>query len=417
MEEIFTAEFVIHEVSCSLPYISKPAITIRFLEFPTLTVFGIYQKTLIFNKGKSCKFSMTLTTLRAALRKFPLYVMLVDALPQNLKMIGTAAVDLSAFAEGGISTSSDFKRNHINLHDPIRNIVAKLDISISISQYTDGITRTPNEVFEKITQNNLKITPPELQVDKSISTDPLPQRIPGKLMTTAGTMTGEKPETKEVQTSVFEENYNPPPMFFTKVNAKAAARPVYYPTAPPVYVPPPVSEGPTELLIDRLIKEVQHLKQVSALQQQWSYPPVISFQQPEVKKQVQSSGSSARSGQSAKSAKSVEKVQRYSERESSVKSLKDKPRESVSEYSEDFEEESMVKSSSREGMIKCYVCGEMARISEAEDHPKNCRKIKDKLFSPRVDSSDTWGKDLIKSVTSIAEEYESDFHEESGSQY
>ena len=265
MEEIFTAEFVIHEVSCNLPYISKPAITIRFLEFPTLTVFGIYQKSLIFNKGKSCKFSMPITTLRASLRRFPLYIMLVDALPQNLKMLGTAAIDLSAFADSGITTSIDFKRNTINLHDPIRNIVGRLDISISISQYTDGITQTPSEVFEKISYDNIKATPPEKQSDKSSNTDPLPGKVSGKVMATTGTSTNEKVEVKETETSVFAERFNPPPMFFTKT--KTPAKPVYFPTVPVTYTPPPIDNTPSDLLLDRLIKEVQYLKQVSALQQ------------------------------------------------------------------------------------------------------------------------------------------------------
>ena len=266
MEEIFTAEFLIHEVSCSLPYISKPAITIRFLEFPTLTIFGQYQKKLVFNSGKSCKFSMTVLDLRKALSKYPLYLMLVDALPQNIKMLGTAAVDLSAFSEAGIATSTDFKRNMINLHDPIKNLTARVDISISISQYTDGITRTPAEVFEKIKYENIKKTPSENQSDKSINTDLLPGKNSQKVMKTAETMTIDKSETKEAQTSVFAENYTPPPMFFTKT--KKQSQPVYYPTVPPAYVAPVFNEASSDSLLDRLIKEVQNLKQISSLQQQ-----------------------------------------------------------------------------------------------------------------------------------------------------
>ena len=221
MEEIFTSEFVVHEVTSSLPYISKPAITIRFLEFPMLTIFGtISGKSIVFNKGKSCKFSMSLRTLRESLKKYPLYVMFVDALPQNIKMLGTAAIDLSGFSEAGITTSSDFRRNVVNLFDPIRNLVARLDLSISISQYTDGISRTPAEVFEKITHDQLKITPPELQADKAVGTDPVPAKIPGKVTISSGTMTNEV-ETKEIQTSVFEEGFNPPPMFFTKTRNPA----------------------------------------------------------------------------------------------------------------------------------------------------------------------------------------------------
>lgn len=407
MEEIFTAEFVIHEVATKLPYISKPAITIRFLEFPTLTVFGVYQKSLVFNKGKSCKFSMTLTTLRASLKKFPLYIMLVDALPQNLKMLGTAAVDLSAFAEAGIPSSSDFKRNMINLHDPIKNIIARLDISISISQYTDGFTRTPSEVFEKIAYENIKKTPPERQADKGMGTDPMPFKVPGKVTATSGTMTGDKSDTKEVQTSVFDEGFNPPPMFFTKVHK--AQPPSFYPTAPSVYIQPPIDETPSDLLIDRLIKEVQHLKQISSLQHHWSYPPVVTYQAESSEK----TPVFINPNQISKKSSVLNKEESNESFTPSQSAKKINFRESISEYSEDFEEESIVRSSGREGVIKCYVCGDMVGIAEAKDHPNNCRKIREKIFSPRGDSSDTWGKDLIKSVTSIAEEYESDFNEES----
>ncbi|OMJ91325.1 hypothetical protein SteCoe_6114 [Stentor coeruleus] len=428
MEEVFTAEFVVHEVSCSLPYISKPAITIRFLEFPTLTIFGSVQKVLIFNKGKSCKFSMTLTTLRASLKRYPLYIMLVDALPNNIKMLGTAAVDLSAFADCGISTCSDFKRNVINLHDPIKNAVAKLDLSISISQYTDGITRTPNEVFEKINYENLKVTPIEKQVEIGIGTDPMPLRMPGKNMTTTSTMTIEKTEAKEVQTSVFQENYSPPPMFFTK--SKVPTRPAYYPTVPPSYNQP-VIEGPSsDMLIDKLINEIQQLKQVSALQQNWSYPPVMTLKQPEQIKNTnpskeslqESVKSSSRSERNSKKSSSRDKKNYEGKTvkpgqeaplvasSSSVLSQSRAIKESTSEYTEDFEEESIVKSSSREGFTKCYVCGEFVKISEAKDHPNNCKKIREKI-SPRGDSGDTWGRDAMKSVNSIAEVYDSDFEE------
>jgi hypothetical protein len=409
MEEIFVAEFIIHEVSSNAAYISKPAITIRFLEFPTLTIFGIYQKKLIFNKGKSCKFSMTLPILRAALKKYPLYVMLVDALPENIKMIGTSAADLSSFGDAGVSNAPDFKRNLINLYDPIRNVVARVDISISISQYTDGITRTPAEIFEKINYENIKATPPERQADKSIETDPLPAKVPGKVTFTSGTMTNDKPETKESQTSVFLDNYAPPPMFFTK--SKTPVQPVYYPTAPPVYIPPPVSDPSSDLLIDRLIREVQNLKQISSLQQQWSYPPTISFQKPEKASRDLTPNDSKSSGTSNRDKRSYKSSDK--DKKSSRNSIKKSSKGSVSEYSEDFEEEdSYVKSSSRKELTKCYVCGELVKTSEAKDHPANCKKIKEKVLSPKVESGENWG---LKSINSIAEEYESDFNEESKS--
>lgn len=431
MEEIYTAEFLVHDVQCNVPYIAKPAITLRFLEFPTLTVFGTVQKTIIFNKGKSCKFSMTLTVLRESLKRYPLYVMLVDAFPNNIKMLGSAAVDLSGFAEAGIPSSSDFRRNLINLHDPVKNIIARLDISISISLYTDGIVRTPAEVFEKIKYDNLKVTPPDQQSDKSIGTDPLPVQIPGKVMKTSETMTVVESNNKEIQTSVFQDLFSPPPMFFTK--AKTQAAPVYYPTIPPPCPVPPMQEYSPELLIDKLIQEIQHLKQVSSLQQNWAYPPPMSLKNPPGKNQetakffdskaseksVSSNSnlkdsSKASEKASENSGKSSKRTGKYSEKSSErlhYKTIKEK--ESVYEYSEDFEEESIVKSSSRDGFTKCFLCGEHVRNSEAREHPAQCKKIRDKYQSPRPGSSGTWGKDLIKSVTSIAEEYESDFEKAS----
>lgn len=423
MEEIYTAEFLVHDVQCNVPYIAKPAITLRFLEFPTLTVFGSVQKNIIFNKGKSCKFSMTLTVLRESLRRYPLYIMLVDAFPNNIKMLGSAAVDLSGFAEAGIPGSTDFRRNLINLHDPVKNIIARLDISISISLYTDGIVRTPAEVFEKINYENLKTTPPEQQSDKSIGTDPLPVQMPGKVMKTSETMTVVENNNKEIQTSVFQDEYAPPPMFFTKAKTKAA--PVYYPTIPPPCPVPaaPMQEYPTGLLIDKLIQEIQHLKQVSSLQQSWAFPPPLNLSNPEAKNQEtakftesskKSSNRSSLKKSSKNSGQDSRRTGKYSEKSSEKVDYRPiREKESLDEYSEDFEEESIIKSSSRDGFTKCFLCGDHVRNSEAREHPGNCRKIKDRFQSPRPGSSGTWGKEMMKSVNSIAEEYESDFEKAS----
>ncbi|MEE4247412.1 MAG: hypothetical protein V2I33_18540 [Kangiellaceae bacterium] len=40
MEEAFVAEFLVHEATTVLKHIARPAIAIKFLEFPTLTVYG-----------------------------------------------------------------------------------------------------------------------------------------------------------------------------------------------------------------------------------------------------------------------------------------------------------------------------------------------------------------------------------------
>lgn len=94
-----------------------------------------------------------------------------------------------------------------------------------------------------------------------------------------------------------------------------------------------------------------------------------------------------------------------------------KIKESQDNYSEDFEDLTNSVPQSSERSVKCFVCGEMIRVSEAGDHPKYCKKARNNLanvLSPR-DESNEW-KELTKSVTqsSIVEEvYDSDFEEES----
>ena len=88
----------------------------------------------------------------------------------------------------------------------------------------------------------------------------------------------------------------------------------------------------------------------------------------------------------------------------------------LSEYSDDFEEESVSQgfSTSLEKLVKCFVCGEMIRAREAGQH-KNCRRTrKPNLFSPRdeLEVSQSY-RDNKSIATSIIEEYASDFEEES----
>ena len=81
MEESFVAEFLIHDATTNLKHIARPGIAVRFLEFPTLTVYGNNEGRLVFNSGKACKFRMRPEVLKNALNKLPLYVMLIDAYP------------------------------------------------------------------------------------------------------------------------------------------------------------------------------------------------------------------------------------------------------------------------------------------------------------------------------------------------
>lgn len=72
--------------------------------------------------------------LQSSLLKIPLYLMLIDANTNNVRMLASASLDLSGFAQSKIKEYTEFKRNTIDLFDPVKNVVAKLDLSISISK-------------------------------------------------------------------------------------------------------------------------------------------------------------------------------------------------------------------------------------------------------------------------------------------
>ena len=61
--------------------IEKPAIAIRFLDFPTLVIPADLQSDgrLEFRKGKSTCFKMHSDELKSALLNKPFYVMFIDA--------------------------------------------------------------------------------------------------------------------------------------------------------------------------------------------------------------------------------------------------------------------------------------------------------------------------------------------------
>ena len=61
--------------------VTKPAIAIRFLDFPTLIIHGELTKDgrLHFEKGKTTKFKMHSEDLRAGLLTKPFFVMFIDA--------------------------------------------------------------------------------------------------------------------------------------------------------------------------------------------------------------------------------------------------------------------------------------------------------------------------------------------------
>ena len=61
--------------------VQKPAIAIRFLDFPTLIIESdiLGDGTLKLGKGKNCNFKMHSQDLHSALLSKPFFVMFVDA--------------------------------------------------------------------------------------------------------------------------------------------------------------------------------------------------------------------------------------------------------------------------------------------------------------------------------------------------
>jgi hypothetical protein len=70
-EYFFKFQFFVHQATLAKDFfnIEKPAIAIRFLDFPTLVIHGELQSNglLVFNKGKSTSFKMHSDTLKSAL--------------------------------------------------------------------------------------------------------------------------------------------------------------------------------------------------------------------------------------------------------------------------------------------------------------------------------------------------------------
>lgn len=80
----FKFQFFIHECNLLKDFfnIMKPAIAIRFLDFPTLIIDGQLQTSsgfLKFGQGKKCNFKMHSEELEQALLNKPFFVMFIDA--------------------------------------------------------------------------------------------------------------------------------------------------------------------------------------------------------------------------------------------------------------------------------------------------------------------------------------------------
>ena len=82
-EYFFKFQFFVHQVVLTKDYynVARPAIAIRFLDFPTLIIHGELTSDgrLQFEKGKTTKFKMHSEDLRAGLLTKPFFVMFIDA--------------------------------------------------------------------------------------------------------------------------------------------------------------------------------------------------------------------------------------------------------------------------------------------------------------------------------------------------
>ena len=82
-EYFFKFQFFVHQIALTKDFfnVGKPAIAIRFLDFPTLIIHGelMPDGRVAFGKGKSTNFRMHSEDLRAALLTKPFYVMFIDA--------------------------------------------------------------------------------------------------------------------------------------------------------------------------------------------------------------------------------------------------------------------------------------------------------------------------------------------------
>lgn len=92
----------------------RPAVAIRFLDFPTLILHGelMQDGRLAFGKGKSTSFKMHSEDLRAGLLTKPFYVMFIDASSGNVQMLASSNVNISVLGQ----KYEFFERETININ-------------------------------------------------------------------------------------------------------------------------------------------------------------------------------------------------------------------------------------------------------------------------------------------------------------
>ena len=162
---IFLFEFFIFELYLPrelLRQMKQPLLAFRFLDFPTLTLYGnvIYnEEKIIFNQGKSSYFEMTVAELKENLIKKPMYIMFIDKNFGDMKIIGSSRLNISIFAYDSFLEYSGStpkpRRNILKLFDNSLEKVAEFEISLLIRReyYKYEINTFPLNQ-EKIFVNN-----------------------------------------------------------------------------------------------------------------------------------------------------------------------------------------------------------------------------------------------------------------------
>ena len=115
-EYFFKFQFFVHQLAMTKDFFNvlKPAVAIRFMDFPTLILHGEMTQDgrLAFGKGKSTSFKMHSEDLRAGLLTKPFYVMFIDASGGNVQMLASSNVNVGILG----SKYEFFERETINVN-------------------------------------------------------------------------------------------------------------------------------------------------------------------------------------------------------------------------------------------------------------------------------------------------------------
>ena len=118
----------------------RPAVAIRFLDFPTLIIHGELTKDgrLAFGNGKSTSFKMHSEDLRAGLLTKPFYVMFIDASSGNVQMLASSNVNVSVLGQKyeffeRETVNVNLRRNYVYLFDQTQREAVKMDVSLGVS--------------------------------------------------------------------------------------------------------------------------------------------------------------------------------------------------------------------------------------------------------------------------------------------